>query len=130
VGPGAEWIGREPVAVERLDALIERHAIDRLDLVKVDVEGHEPQVLDGMGTYLRRWRPTLLIEVLTDAAGAALENRLEGLGYLYFDIDEVGPPRQTSHIRKSAHWNYLICQPMIAELLGLRSAGRGILGRE
>jgi FkbM family methyltransferase len=109
------------VPIHRLDELWETFGRDHLDLVKVDVEGHEPEVLEGMGGLIAKLRPTFLIEVLSDAAGRRLESLLGALGYVYFDLDEVGPPRLSPHIHASSHWNYLVCQPHVAETLGLLS---------
>lgn len=107
----------ELVPTSRLDVLMRFNGIDGIDLAKVDVEGHEPEVLEGMGQFLEKCRPTLLIEVLSDSAGERLERLLGNLGYLYFDLDEVGAPQRRLHIRKSSHWNYLVCQPATAEAL-------------
>ena len=126
----ARVVDGEIVPTNRLDALIEAYGITRIDLVKIDVEGHEPEVLEGMGRFLGELRPTLLVEVLSDVAGGRVEALLEDLGYLYFDVDEVGPPRLVPHIRASSHWNYLICQPATAMELGLcgerGNAGMGV----
>jgi FkbM family methyltransferase len=109
----------ELVRTSRLDVLLEAAAVSRVDLVKLDVEGHEPEILAGMGRYLAGCRPSLLIEVLTDRAGARGETTLDGLAYLYFDLDDVSAPRRRSCIRASSHWNYLVCQPEVAAHLGL-----------
>ena len=108
------------VPVTKLSTYIAARGLERVDLMKIDVESHEPEVLEGLGTYLQSFKPTLLIEVLTDAVGRSLERIVGGLGYLYFDIDEVNPPRRVEQIRKSRHWNYLLCQPAVADRLGLR----------
>jgi FkbM family methyltransferase len=106
------------VATYRLDEIAETAGIDELDLLKIDVEGHEPEVLEGMGMLLSKFRPTLLIEVLSDEAGAKLESLVGTLGYVYFDLDEIGPARLVPHVRASSRWNYLVCQPSVAEALG------------
>lgn len=62
----------EDVPVETLDALAERLSIDRVDVVKIDVEGAELKVLQGAAGLLRRTRPILLIE--------ANEGALQGQG--------------------------------------------------
>ncbi len=41
------------VPAMRLDAYIEKHGITHIDLLKVDVEGHELFVLKSLGKYLR-----------------------------------------------------------------------------
>ncbi len=55
---------RVSVLVEPLDHMIQEHKIDRVDFIKMDVEGAELSVLKGSKTLLnRRPRPVFLIEV-------------------------------------------------------------------
>jgi FkbM family methyltransferase len=49
--------------VDTLDAFVERQGIDRLDLIKLDVDGNEYPVLKGGAKTLTRFRPTLLMEM-------------------------------------------------------------------
>jgi len=44
------------VAVRRLDDYLAEHEIDHVDLMKIDVEGFEPNVIRGAGKYLERGR--------------------------------------------------------------------------
>jgi FkbM family methyltransferase len=50
------------VRLRRLDDLC-RDVIGRISFMKIDVEGHELQVLGGAGETVRRHRPNLLIEI-------------------------------------------------------------------
>jgi FkbM family methyltransferase len=50
------------VPVERLDRLLMRHDCERLDVMKVDVEGSEEHVLAGAGDMLARYRTLVHIE--------------------------------------------------------------------
>jgi len=50
------------VPVTTLDALVTLHGIDRLDLVKLDVEGFELDVLDGARQTLERLAPAVFLE--------------------------------------------------------------------
>jgi len=65
-GPGQEYV-QSVVLDEALAGL------DRLDVVKIDIEGHEPLALEGFARTLRRFRPRLLLEFnprcLRDHAG-------------------------------------------------------------
>jgi FkbM family methyltransferase len=45
-----------------LDSLVAEQALTRLDLVKIDVEGHEPAVLTGAQQTLQRFHPALIFE--------------------------------------------------------------------
>lgn len=50
--------GGRPVSVPvlRLDDYLAEHEINQVDLMKIDVEGFEPNVLRGVGEYLERGR--------------------------------------------------------------------------
>jgi FkbM family methyltransferase len=109
-----------PIEVVRLDNFISQAKLERLDLMKIDVELHEAEVLEGFGSYFERFRPTLLIEIVADEVGERVEELVKGKGYLYFNIDEVsGSIRQEAHIRKSDYFNYLLCDNATAARLGL-----------
>ncbi len=98
------------IKVRRLDSLIEELKIGKIDLLKIDVETHEPEVLAGFGKYLDEFKPTMLIEVLNDEVGAKIEAILNGKDYLYFNIDEkTDSVRKVERITKSDYYNYLIC---------------------
>jgi FkbM family methyltransferase len=50
------------VATRRLDALVEELGLDRVDVIKLDVEGAELAALAGAGGTLDRHRPLVLVE--------------------------------------------------------------------
>ena len=50
------------VTVRRFDDVADELAIQRLDLIKIDVQGYEQQVLEGMDASLRRFRPAVIFE--------------------------------------------------------------------
>ena len=52
-----------PVWTIRLDDYVREHAVPRVDLVKLDIEGAEVLALRGMEATLRRFRPHLLLEI-------------------------------------------------------------------
>src|SRR5260221_2284824 len=105
----------------KLSSIIEKNKMRGIDLIKIDVESHEPEVLEGLEPYLSRDKPALLIEVLTEDIGKQIEEIVDGKNYLYFNIDENGGIRKTDSILKSDYYNYLLCQPAIAYSLGLIS---------
>jgi FkbM family methyltransferase len=103
----------------RLATFIQREGIAKVDMMKVDVEGHEPEVLEGMGIHLDKMRPSILVEIHWEKQARGIESLLEGLDYLYFDIDEETGPRRVPHLSKSSTRNYLICSPTTASQLKL-----------
>ncbi|MHA5051951.1 FkbM family methyltransferase [Streptomyces sp. SD15] len=58
----------------------------KLDLIKIDVEGHEMSVLQGARQVLKRDRPTVILEALVDAP---LDPLLAEFGPLGYDCDWV-----------------------------------------
>ena len=87
--------------------------------MKIDVETHEPEVLEGFNKYLSIYRPILLIEILNNEVGQKVNDIITGLDYLFFNIDENGGIRQVKKINKSDYYNYLCCNEKIAIELGL-----------
>lgn len=115
-----DGIQRIQVPVRTVAVIAQEMRIERVDLLKIDVEAHEPAVLEGFTDILIRDRPTLLIEVLTEEVAERLERILAGLGYLYYNIDEISwPPQRVEVLHRSAHYNFLICQPEVARAIGI-----------
>jgi FkbM family methyltransferase len=107
------------ISKARLDTYIRENDINRIDLMKIDVEGHEPNVLLGMGAYLEQMRPAMLIEITSEAMAEKIESIVKGLGYLYFNIDEKDNVVQMPKLTKSDYYNYLLCSPETAMQLKL-----------
>ncbi len=97
-----------------LNTFVKGNAIPRVDLMKIDVETHEPEVLEGFSDYLNRFRPAILIEILNNEIGEKVEKLVSGMNYLYFNIDENKGVHQTEHIVKSDAFNYLLCDVQMA----------------
>ncbi len=114
----AELVETE-IGIVTLHTFIEQYNIKKIDLIKIDVETHEPEVLEGLGVYLKLFKPTLLIEILNDEIGEKVSSFIQGINYIYFNIDEKGGVRQVETIAKSDYFNFLICSPAIAKELGL-----------
>jgi FkbM family methyltransferase len=76
------------VKTTRLDDFADSHGLTKVDLIKIDIEGHEPMAFDGAQRTLAASRPALLVEVLTGDVGDELWRRLEPLGYEAYRIFE------------------------------------------
>lgn len=100
--------------------LLELAGSSTVDLLKIDVETHEPAVLKGFAELLRRDRPTMLIELLTDEVAEQVSRTIHGLDYVYYNIDDVTwPPPRVQALSRSGHFNFLICRPEVAAAIGL-----------
>jgi len=88
---GHDW---DPVDVAglRLDQFLKEAQL-LPQLLKVDVEGHEPAVLRGLGDLLGEHHPALLIEVLREEKATEIWDLLGNFGYSAYDIDEVTGPK-------------------------------------
>ncbi|MBK7297772.1 MAG: FkbM family methyltransferase [Flavobacteriales bacterium] len=96
-----------------------------VDLLKIDVETHEPAVLRGFADLIRKDRPSMLIEILNEKVASEVSEIISGIDYVYFNIDDVTwPPRQVTSLAKSEHLNFLICKPEIARSIGLMDPSR------
>lgn len=90
----AEVVGSEEIRVVRLDSYIEQARIDRIALIKIDVEGYELPVLKGLEKYFRRTgqRPPIICEIAPRAyslLGGTLSELVRYMldfGYSAFDL--------------------------------------------
>lgn len=75
------------VLIKKLDDVTEIHELNKIDLIKIDVEGYELKVLQGAERTLKKHHPILFIEIddnnLRDQndSASALIKILEELGY-------------------------------------------------
>ena len=110
---------KRPLQTITLDDFVEKNGLVGIDLMKIDVETHEPEVLDGFRAHLDRFHPDMLIEVLDADVAARLNGILAGKEYLYYDIDEVTGLRRIPKIEQSGERNILACSAESARTLGL-----------
>jgi FkbM family methyltransferase len=97
------------VLVTTIDAVIGERPVD---LAKIDVEGFEPQVLEGMRCTLKRSHPSLLIECLPDGPYQQVEEILMGLGYQIYALTREGPLQVERVVpRRMYHENFLFIHP-------------------
>ena len=119
----------EVVAATTLDAVLADEGVDRLDFLKLDVEGAEELVLNGAGSLVSRFRPTVLFEIYRDAA-ARLELRETGawdylarLGYTFFSVESDGSLRSLA--APPPVGNVLAVPAERADKNGARGSGSG-----
>ena len=92
--PEVDLIREEPVLMQTLDAIVSAQKLERVDLIKIDVEGHELKVLTGALETITRFRPRVLIEVFEETLrrqGASVEAVLSFLiaqGYVLNEFSD------------------------------------------
>jgi FkbM family methyltransferase len=108
---------RETINTDTLDAVLARERVDRLDFMKIDVEGAEALVLQGGLHSLRRHRPAIFCELtrgLPEHLGMKVEDSLSllrELGYEMF-IPDVKAGRAEPCREYRVEWrDYLFLHP-------------------
>ncbi|HTR90061.1 MAG TPA: FkbM family methyltransferase [Solirubrobacteraceae bacterium] len=87
------------VAVSSIDDLVSSGAVPPPDVVKIDVEGAELEVIEGMRHTIAEHRPVLLCEV--HDCNVAYVELMRSLGYETVNLDEAGVPVELGH--RNAH---------------------------
>jgi len=85
----AEEVSVREVRASTIDAYASTHPIAGRLLMKIDVEGHEPEVLAGAAETIRNHRPDIIMEVTHDYGRDLLEF-LSGLGYGIYELSPAG----------------------------------------
>jgi FkbM family methyltransferase len=110
-----------PVTIETIDEAIGSDF--PVDLIKIDVEGHEHEVLLGMRETLASFHPAIVFECLPSTPPGPIEELLFGHGYGLWQLFDSGPRRK---LRDSAplrierldpshsegEYNYLALHPL------------------
>jgi FkbM family methyltransferase len=88
-----------------LDRFCESESIDRVDVIKLDVDGYECDVLSGGREMIGRSKPTFVMEIAPSALrerGTSLDALLECLvpfGYRFYRLDESPLPSDVANLR-------------------------------
>ena len=81
----------EPVIQKKLDSFISQ--IQRLKLLKIDVEGMEKQVLEGSLKIIKKFKPILYVENDRQEKSQLLIEYIQSLGYeLYWHLPKLYNP--------------------------------------
>lgn len=96
------------IQVTTLDDYVRSRNLGAVNLMKIDVETHEPEVLEGALELIRNCHPSILVEVLTQEVADRLMVLFRDLNYVYFLVNELDGPRLTTIIAPHQHQNYLL----------------------
>lgn len=118
----------EDVPARRLDGWAAEHGLDRLDLVKLDVEGAETRMLAGAAATIERHRPHLVVEFnpivsqrFQRQPARALWDALAGLYPHRFAIGDGG---RLTRLGSWEHLRALLHQRAVIDLLCTFTGGR------
>jgi len=82
----------EGPAFVTIDDLVQQAALERVDVIKIDVDGPELDVLAGAAVTLERFKPAVCVEAHSHALTRGVVERLEAHGYRCEVIDP--PPHE------------------------------------
>jgi FkbM family methyltransferase len=111
----------QTVSLMTLDSFVHGHAVTRLDMIKVDVQGGETAFLEGARETLRRFRPELLMEISPEdlqqagSSSPALCRLLSDLGYRLFELDRGRTGREIDIAQVSTRFaaSNVLCAPRV-----------------
>jgi len=96
IGISKDFIGYEDININTLDEIMRDEKPDKIDLIKVDVEGVEELVFKGGKDTLTNFHPDIIFEVNTEAQknmdlkpGEEI-SFLKSLGYEFFEVTSDG----------------------------------------
>jgi FkbM family methyltransferase len=109
------------VRVETLDNYLTTNKINKVDLIKIDVELHEPEVFRGMTRTLKNLQPLLIFECLFQDIADQLQEVLDQNDYVYYHL-EGGASFKLRKVdtltgRLNKDWNYFSCHKSKAEAI-------------
>ena len=86
IHPGITLIRKETVEVSTLDRFVQEHALQRVDAMKLDVEGEEGPLLEGARSVLENMRPVILFEFSSSQPAAKNDRVLNLLRSLEYEV--------------------------------------------
>lgn len=103
-----EWKNIEVEQIT-LDSFCEDNKIEKVDLIKIDVEGYEVSVLEGAIDTIRKHKPLILLETfLNEEKQNYLESFIKTNGYYIYLILTEGIVKTGQEFKGSSGLNYLL----------------------
>lgn len=96
--PGETGFITFKVKTQTLDEFVSEHKLNKIDLIKIDVEGHELNVLEGAAKTIHQFTPNMIIEIEQrhhdkDVSSIIKEIAGEQYAVFYFDIHNMAYKR-------------------------------------
>jgi len=94
----------ETIEVSTLDEEAIRLKLNRIDLIKIDVEGYELNVLKGARAVLEKFHPLIIVEVIevnlknNGQTSAQVIEFLKEFGYRFIDLKNGKPLMEINHL--------------------------------
>lgn len=122
VGGGSGRVPSGRVPSVRLDTWAAERGLDRLDLIKLDVEGAELAVLDGAADTIRRLRPVTIVEcnpvALARFGGADFRRLYARMRELFPFVARIGPGGEAVPLVGDGHLQRALNHHGVLDLVG------------
>ena len=123
IEPSNELVGKvsqlEPIdEVEVECKLLDAYEFEDVGFIKVDVEGHEIEVLEGAEQTIKYSLPSILVEAEERHRAGSVESVLKylrPLGYHRFILDENRRLVEVEQLPRDVPRNFLFLQPTVAK---------------
>lgn len=101
-------------SIRRLDEVLHEQKIDKVDLVKIDVEGYESQVFAGAPNFLTDYHPRVIKSEAWDnminSTGAEYLNMFEQAGYKFFSDSKCQLPMDAKTEVRGRGLDVIMCK--------------------
>jgi len=106
------------VKVTELTTFVHENNISKIDLIKMDVETHEFEVLQGYKELLNLHTPMIIIEIQNEQVGKNVSEIVKLDTYKYFLIDEEIGLVEVEKLGGNSFTNYFLCPISQINIIG------------
>ena len=111
-----------------LSDFIQENSLSNVDLIKIDIELHEPEAIEGLGNYLINYKPILIIEVLTEEIAMRLNKLINFDEFKLFHLrkgykaQSLSKFKTTEEALANWEWNYILFHKDLEEKLKTKTS--------
>lgn len=110
------------VQTMKLADYIKNKSIENIDLIKMDIEMHEPEAIEGLGSYLQKYKPIVIIEVLSEKVAKKLNELIDNKEHVIFHLQDNNNAQLVEEFSLAPPlWNYIFFHKDLIEKIKLHT---------
>jgi FkbM family methyltransferase len=116
------WDGFDEEVIEynvksmTLSNYIKTNNIQQIDLIKIDIEMHEPEAIEGFEEYLVTFKPVVIIEVLSVKVAQRLNQLIDRDNHIILHLKDNKIAEQKREFSVfPGHWNFIFFHKDLSE---------------